>query len=195
MKARNIFLSLEARGKFGNIAVANLTRGIQILKKKVDPTNPKTPKQKEQRQIYADGRKYYHSLCLTERDRTSFSRLSRLFRKKLNTFQFFMFYYYWTQEGGFEVNFASQVIANPVLSGKLYVYCEAVTGLEMSVNINRKFNWNTTRYPMTEILGTGKYQTLISGLISGEKYYFIFAHIGAEGIDQIDSGLYSERVK
>jgi len=195
MKARNIFLSLEAHGKFGNIAVANLTRGIQILKKKVDPTNPKTLKQKEQRQIYADGRKYYHSLRLTERDKTSFSRLSRLFRKKLNVFQFFMFYYFGTQEGGFEVRFSSQVICNPVLSGKLYVYCEAVTGLEMSVYINRKFNWNMTRYPMSEIPGTGKYQTLISGLIPVEKYYFIFANIGAEGIDMINSGLYFGRTK
>lgn len=188
-------MSLEARGKFGNIAVANLTRGIQILKKKKDPTNPKTPGQKKQRQVYSDGRLFYKSLRLTERDKTSLSRLSRLLKFKLNPFQFFMTSYFAAREVVVIVEFASQVISNSPSSGKLYVYCEAPTGLNMLVYINRRFNQNWTRYPIFEIPGQGKYRTTIADLISREKYYFIFASINIWGEEETLSGLYFERTK
>lgn len=195
MKARNLFLSLEARGKFGDIAIANIIRGIQIIKKKMDPANPKTPGQKKQRQIYADARNFYNSLRLTERDKTAISRLSRLFKKKLNSFQFFFLYYYYSQLGNHVVDFASQTISLSPSIGTLHLSCESRSGINMTVNINRKFNWNATKYPMVEIPGTGKYLTTIPDLISREKYYFYFSHVAAPVTEPFDSGIYFERTK
>jgi len=195
MKARNLFLSLEARGKFGNIAVANIVRGIQVIKKKRDPIDRKTPGQIVQRRKYEDGRIFYNSLRLTERDKNAISRYARLAKIKLNPFQMFLKWYLIARRVFPTAPFCHQVISNSPPSGKLYIYCEAQSGINLLVGVNRSFNNNFVFFPMLEFPGTGKYEMTIPGLLTGEKYYFLFLYIDPSGFPRPASGIYSERTK
>lgn len=195
MKARSIFLSLEARGKFAEIAVANVVRGIQILKKKKDPIDRKSPGQIIQRRIYAEGRRDYYALRLTERDKTSFSRQARMTKIKLNPFQMWMQMYLLLEDLPRIGEFRFHVDSNSPARGKIYVYCEAVSGTKLLVGVNRKFNHSFKYFPIPEIPGTGKYEKTISDLISREKYYFVFHHKKEPAKSFQVSGIYFERTK
>lgn len=174
MKTKGVFLGLESRGKFGSIAVASMLRGIQIIKAKKDPANPRTQKQKNQRAIYRAGKLYYREVRLTERDKTALSRQARLAQYKLNPFQMFMMIYMGAIKWTGEYYHARNAISNSPSKGDLYVSCEYRTGATLYVGINRRFDQRFILYPISEIGGSGKYEGDIHDLLVGEKYYFIF---------------------
>jgi len=49
------FLSLDARGTLGDIMTASFWRGINYIRQRVIPHNPKTSKQQAIRSVLADG--------------------------------------------------------------------------------------------------------------------------------------------
>lgn len=190
MKARGTLFGLESRGKFADVSVASITRGLQVIKKKKDPVNPNSTAQKAQRKIYREGKEYYRSLRLTERDRISISRRARLAGINLNPFQMFQKIYFEARILFPFMPFCSQVVTYSPSKGEIYFYCEAQTGLPMFVGVNRKFNVSFNFYAMPEIPGTGKYEVNVAGLLAREKYYFLFIYLDAFGNLRPCSGVY-----
>jgi len=175
MKAKSPFGALEVRGKFGNIAVGSVTRRIQVIKKKSDPTNPRSSAQTGTRNIYGQGVEAWEQIDFTVRDKTSLRSLARLFKFRLNAWQ--IYYMGYAEARAYFPTYAFvhdvHTVSNP--AGELDITCKFPTGYNLGVALSTKFNLPNTWYGTTELGATGNYQVHITNLIPGQKYYFIFA--------------------
>jgi hypothetical protein len=194
MKLKNPFLGLQAKGKFGNIVVANSLRGLQIFKAKTNPSNPNTGEQLKYRNIYRNGRLYYHELHLTELERNALSRVCRLIRWRATPYVYFMSCYLWSMINVGDYRHANQVISSSPSPGTLYVSCNFIAGVSVYLGVNRKFTRNFQYHAMNPVGATGKYEATIMNLIPGDKEYFwiLYLHPFA-GFFEI-SGIFTQKV-
>lgn len=76
MKARGIFGSLEATGKFGNIMVAFTWKGIQVIRKLVYPAQPITPLKTAQQLAMRLAQAEWHNALYTNDDNSAWVLLA-----------------------------------------------------------------------------------------------------------------------
>lgn len=174
MKVKNPFGSLEVRGKYGDVAVGSVLRKIQVIKKKSDPTNPKTNAQKSVRDIYGEGVEAYKTIDLTTRDKISLTRFARLYKIKGNPWQIYFLLYSVARKEFPDFPWVHDVRVNTTPSGKMHITCKFPTGRTLKVGLTHKFNLSFTWYSLLELGASGNYQVHISNLMPGVKYYFIF---------------------